>query len=327
MLGNGAPENNGAMAMRPLYSEGGKFQQNTLLAMHLAPARLSELKTQHLVNILLALSALVYFAVQIVCFVINQFENECYGVEELKAAATTLNKEQKELVEECESKTGAWADKSFHMLEFWATFLFNIVDILALMYSPKNLQTVFCSPTLLKVLVFMNICTSLISAMLITINMPLFEVWAHEIEYIDEVMLATVDIIILVSLIRKVRGGSRRQKCDVASNALIVIIALAVALAQFCIFNFMGWEEGDFPKGEPVGEKHSHDLEFVFGTISSFITFWFTMDNALEADRKSKALYRGDLGKLGMEDMDTEVNEGDGLQTSADEEDATESDE
>merc|ERR1719502_1279330 len=112
--------------------------------------------------------------------------------------------------------------------------------------------------------------------MIITINMPLFEVWSHEIEYVDELLLATVDIIIL---------------------------ALAVALAQFCIFNFSGWEDGGFPTGEPIGEKRSHDLEFVFGCISSFITFWFAMDNALEADQKTKALYRGDLGKLGLEDM------------------------
>jgi hypothetical protein len=287
------------------------MDKNTMLAMHLAPARLSELKLQHMINILLAVCALAYFAVQIVCFTINQFENECYGVEDLKQAGATLSPEDQELVEECEGQTAAWADKSFHMLEFWATFLFNIVDILALLFSPKNLQTIFCSPILLKMLVFMNICTSLISAMIITINMPLFEVWSHEIEYIDEVMLATVDIIILFSLIRKARGGTQKQKCDVASNAAIVIIALAVALAQFCIFNFMGWEDGDFPTGEPKGEKMSHDLEFLFGCISSFITFWFTMDNALEADKKTKALYRGDLGKLGLEDMDTEIRDDD----------------
>jgi hypothetical protein len=312
MMGGSAPGSD-AGPMRPLYTDGGKFNKQTMLAMHLAPARLSELKVKHIINIFLAVCALMYFAVQIVCFIINQFENECYGVEDLKTAGATLDTEQLELVEECEGKTAAWADKSFHMLEFWATFLFNIVDILALLFSPKNLQTVFCSPTLLKLLVFMNICTSLISAMIITINMPLFEVWSHEIEYLDEVMLATVDIIILFSLIRKVRGGgTQKQKCDVASNAVIVIVALAVALAQFCIFNFMGWEyeEGEsFPHGEPKGEKSSHDLEFLFGCISSFITFWFTMDNALEADTKIKALYRGDLGKLGLEDMDTELQE------------------
>jgi len=301
-----------------MYSESGTHLEfKTVLGMHLAPARLSELKMKNGVNIFLAVCSLGYFAVQVVCFIINQFDNECYGYEELTGAAAA------ELLEECEGKTGAWGDKSFHMLEFWATFLFNIVDILVLFFAPKNLQTIFFSPTLLKVLVFLNVCTSLISAMIITINMPVFEVWSHEIEYVDELLLATVDIIILFSLIRKFRGGSRKQKFDLVTNAAIVIIALAVALAQFCIFNFSGWEDGGFPTGEPIGEKRSHDLEFVFGCISSFITFWFAMDNAFEADKKTKALYRGDLGKLGLEDMDTDALRNDDQQETSDDEDAS----
>jgi hypothetical protein len=310
--GNPMAAPNGATAMgdqmRQLYTEKKQhMNQDTFLAYHLVAPRLNELKAQHQVNLILAIFALAFVSIQAVEFWVNQYPNECWDLAHNKTALFAPE-DMNDVREECKGQTGAWGVLPFHLLEFWATFIFNIVEIMALFYSPKNLQTVFCSPTCLKIVVACNICFSLISATIITINMSKFEVWSHEIEYCDEIMLAIVDIILLLSLVRKARGMERTQKLNFAGNAAIVIIALGIALAQFYIYNFNGWGEGgSFPDGEPAGEKDSHDLEFAFSAISGFITFWFTMDNALIASQKMKKLYCGDLGNLGLADMDTEL--------------------
>jgi hypothetical protein len=280
----------------------------TLLAYHLAAPRLSELRTAYKMNLMLSVFALAFVSIQVVEFWINQYPNECHP----KSQWLIPEEERNETAEFCVGKVGAWGDYEFHLLEFWATFLFNICDILALFYAPKDLQTVFFSPILLKLVVALQIACSFVSAMIITINMPLFEVWSHEIEYIDEMMLAFVDVILFLSLVRSTALGShdRYAELSLLGNAIVTIAAVSVAFAQWFIYNFNGWGPEGFPNGEPAGEKSSHDLEFIFSFFSGFVTFWFTLDNALLADVKIKEIFRGNLCCVGLEDMDTEVIEG-----------------
>merc|ERR1712113_332488 len=110
----------------------------------------------------LALCSVIYLSVNIVCIVLNGYDED--------APATSPD--------------------TFHRLEFWGTFLFNVVDVFALIYSPKRLSTISFSPLLLKLVIFINVAGSFTSATLITLNREMFEVPAHELEYFNELTVS-----------------------------------------------------------------------------------------------------------------------------------------
>jgi len=138
----------------------------------------------------------------------------------------------------------------------------------------------------MKILVLINVAMSFTSSLLITINVEKFEVLAHELEYANEFTMAIFDIAILMKLAR-----GRSHQAD-SRNGLIILSAVGllavvcVALVQICIYNLSGWTED----GESEGELTAHYVEFLFGMASAGITFWFTMDNKLSADRRLQRL-------------------------------------
>lgn len=246
----------------------GHVEQNRVGGLLLL-AQLEHLRSQSSVNMLLALGAVLYFGIQVVCLVLNSFDKSCDMEDPMCDAATT--------------------EEVFHALEFWGTFGFNVVAVLALLYSPKRLDMLFWSPVLLKVIVCVNISSSFVTALLVTINGEKFEMPAHELEYANELTMALVDMIILVPLLRDLRQASgdlrELRPASAIGSVLTVSIAVCVAVVQLGLYNGLGWD-GHTSRGEKV----SHYCEFSFGIISSCITFWFTMDNKLMADAQIKSI-------------------------------------
>jgi len=235
----------------------------------LALATISDLKTQSCVNMVLALLSVIYISVNIICIVLNTYELE-------------------------DTKDPVTSPEVFHMYEFWGTFCFNVVDVFALIYSPKRLSTITFSPTLLKLIIFVNVAGSFTSASLITINLEAFEIVAHELEYFNELTVSLFDIFLLGSLVRGMSGEKlREQKVSLLGSVATIGTALMIAIVQMSIYNGMG-----FTDGEANGEKVAHYFEFVFQIISASITFWFTMDNKLVADGKLAKVFKsvGDNG-------------------------------
>lgn len=237
-------------------------------------AQVSELRTISVVNMVLAMCAVAYIAVNIVCIVLNSFDNDC-NMEDPGCDAAT-------------------SKATFHGLEFWATFAFNVLDVVALAYSPKRLSAIFWNPSILKMVMFLNITGSLCSALLVTINLEKFEIPAHELEYTNELTMAFCDLVILGSLIRGLRGaGASPQKRSLAASGLMVLLAGCVALVQLGVYNLSGWDGG-----ESRGEQAAHYCEFIFAIISSSITFWFTMDNKFIADVALSKIMSNDVPRM-----------------------------
>eukprot|EP00419_Tripos_fusus_P004043 CAMPEP_0172670626 /NCGR_PEP_ID=MMETSP1074-20121228/10415_1 /TAXON_ID=2916 /ORGANISM="Ceratium fusus, Strain PA161109" /LENGTH=244 /DNA_ID=CAMNT_0013487561 /DNA_START=68 /DNA_END=802 /DNA_ORIENTATION=+ len=215
---------------------------------------MSSLRFQSTANFVLALFATVYMSVNAVCFAINYFDIDNPDV----AVTSPL---------------------IFHLLEFWATLFFNVVGLFALLYSPIKLETITERPTLLKLIVFLNVASSFIAALLVSINLEKFEIAAHEIEYANELTMATIDLTLLGSLFRRrsqcVEDGIRVPDGTVGS----VVIAAAIALLQLIVYNSL-----------EDGEQLAHYLEFTFEFLSAGITFLFTMDNKFLADAKLREL-------------------------------------
>ena len=54
------------------------------------------------------------------------------------------------------------SDEAFHLTEFWATFIFAIIEAFALVQTPKPLATIYENTMVLKSILFMNIVATLV---------------------------------------------------------------------------------------------------------------------------------------------------------------------
>jgi len=221
-------------------------------------SRLAELKFMSFVNVSIAIATIVYIGVNITCIILNGYDNDDWPVK------------------------GAVSKAFFHNLEFWATFIFSILEVFALVYSPKPLGAIYQNTLLLKLVIFVNIVISFLGAMLVAVNLEKFEVPAHEMEYSNELTMALFDLIILVSLIRSKSGARITSQGSNATNAVIICIAILVAIVQLAVYNGMGVD----PDGERPGEQAAHYCEFGFEILSASVTFWFCMDNKICADEQ-----------------------------------------
>ena len=118
-----------------------------------------------------AILSTLYLGVNLVCFVLTTYDNDCFPC---PAAATS--------------------GKTYHRLEFAATFCFAVVGTLSLVYSPERR---FASPLVLKALVFFNINATFVAALFVFINVEKFETLSHEIEYANELTATLVDAMIV----------------------------------------------------------------------------------------------------------------------------------
>eukprot|EP00668_Euglena_longa_P010788 GGOE01013086.1.p1 GENE.GGOE01013086.1~~GGOE01013086.1.p1 ORF type:complete len:321 (-),score=118.25 GGOE01013086.1:1151-2113(-) len=165
---------------------------------------------------------------------------------------------------------------TFHTLEFWSTFVFSLVDVVAVMHSPRPLRNICDKPQLLKLLMSLNITVSFVPAVLITSNIERYEMIAHQIEYSNEMSMVFVDLVILFSLV-KVSGLANGQSRQML---LMVVFAFACCITQFLVYNLLGEE----------GEQIAHYLEFCVDMLSAGTLFWFCMDNKLLADQWMRSI-------------------------------------
>jgi len=227
--------------------------------------RANELIQMSRVNSILAITAVLFIAVNLVCIILNSYDNDCDPDDPHCSPATT--------------------PQFFHNLEFWATFVFNTVDVFAISYSPKNLSSQYGNPTLLKLVVLFNVGMSFVSCLLVVINLEKFEVLAHEMEYANELTITIFDATILFMLVHG-RSHEPSNKSNTCLSMLGLLAISMVSIIQLVIYNCSGWTAD----GDSKGEQTAHYFEFVFGIVSAGITFWFTMDNKMSADQRLRQI-------------------------------------
>jgi hypothetical protein len=154
----------------------------------------------------------------------------------------------------------------FHILEFLGTFVFSVVTCISLTSTPKSILNIYDNPLTLRLVLFFNIVAASVPAILVMLNYEYFEIVSHEIEYLNEVTMSFVDLVLLWSLC-SIEGQT--------STVWMASIASFISLVQLAVYNCMGRTED----GDMAGEVPAHFLEFSFEIISSLIAFWFCMDN------------------------------------------------
>ena len=186
-------------------------------------------------------------------------------------------------VARCGSPVSAFV---FHALEFWATAAYAMVEAFALVYTPRALSSISNRPNLLKLLLFFDVVATFVPALLVTLNLEAFEVASHEIEYCNELTMAFANLVLLASLVRRRRGAEPGPGAggDGAVNASIALAAAATAAVQVLVYN----------SGLPDAERVAHYFEFTFAVLSSFVTFWFCLDNRAMGEEEVLCIMYGD---------------------------------
>ena len=210
--------------------------------------RLQQFNTKSYINFLLAIMCLVYVGINVACLVLNSMPS--------------VLKENQVV---------------FHRMEFWGTFMFSLVDVMSLMYSPKPLGRICDNPFALKLFIFLNVTASLIPAILVTVDLAHFEFVAHNIEYGNELTMVLIDLVILFSLVNE----SVSQSPSTGISFGMVVVSGMVAVLQLTLYNV-------------AGGHLAHFFEFVFEMFSAGTFFWFCIDNKVLADmRISNILIHG----------------------------------
>ena len=180
-------------------------------------------------------------------------------------------------------------------MEFWGTFFFGITELFAITQTPKHLVSTVQNPRLLKAILFANVIMTFIPAVMVTINLNVFEIISHEIEYCSEITMSFLELAILKSIYDRNRGTETFSYFHDKDNSLnssmtLATIALCISLIQLGIYNGMGRTN----TGGMAGEVMAHHFEFFFETVSSLITCWFAMENMLVAEEELRAIMFGD---------------------------------
>jgi len=239
--------------------------QNVLLN-----ARLVSLRLMGFVSFIIALYCLIYCGINVTLL----YCNYCMQVEAWAGNVSPVS------------------DYAFHLTEFWSTFVFGIAEAVALMNTPKKLLDVYENPLALKLVLLFNVMATLVPALLTTYNLDYFEIISHELEYMNEITMSLIDIVILFSLWRTpdcVQSMNTLSHEDTGWTTSLVITTFAccIVLVQLYVYNWYG----KTPNGDMVGEAAAHYFEFVFEIVSSMIVFWFTIDGKVMVDKEIEGIF------------------------------------
>jgi hypothetical protein len=132
--------------------------------------------------------------------------------------------------------------------------------------------------------------------LLVWSNLEIFEMWAHEIEYSNELSMSFVDLVLLWSLTKHGKDNTKLKfrLADTGSGIYLVAGAIVIAIVQLLIYNGMGYTS----TGDLAGEHLAHYCEFAFEVISALIAFWFSVDNKFVADKEIFEIMSVVLGNL-----------------------------
>lgn len=224
----------------------------------------AQLQLRSSVNFFLGLGGVAFTAISVVLFVLNTFDAVC------------------QTSTPCFEATDK---RTFHLIEFWSAFLFNVLNVFVMVFSEKDVSEQFYYPSIFKVVVLMNVGLSLVCATLVTINTDIFEFPSHQIEYSNELTMAVIETALVYSVVRV------KEQSGLARVAALVLAAtgLVVPILQLALYNGLGFNEGNgLP--EPRGEVAAHYLEFTFDMVLGCMTAWFAFGNKLKMDAKVKEL-------------------------------------
>lgn len=220
-------------------------------------ARLNVLQRLSDINLGLALASILYFAVSLVLLLVSAWPGE-------------------HLVD----------GGVFHVLDFGSNFLFSLTEVFTLLYSPERR---FSAPMLLRILMFFSVCSTFVGTLLIVLNRSVFEVLAHNIDYVNDFTVALVDSLLVSTVVRSPASHPGRtlqprgKPCESYGKQIALLatfVPVTLSFLQVLVYNGLGVDL----RGHLLGERPAHVLEFIFDGLGAAINFWFCLDSKMLAE-------------------------------------------
>ena len=153
---------------------------NLLLGVQLA-----ELERYSRTNLYASFAALVYVAIEITLLILHS----------LRVWFAVHN------------GNGEMWEKTFHCIEFWSAAMFNVITGVVLHNSTSDTFHELARkwPVFINRLALLNIVTSFVAALLVSIDLEYFEILSHQIEYVaDFCMILVVMVLNIYSIMTSV---------------------------------------------------------------------------------------------------------------------------
>jgi hypothetical protein len=159
----------------------------------------------------------------------------------------------------------------FHRMEFWSTALFNIVIGVVLLNSTSDSFHELTQkwPTLIKRLALLNIVTAFVAALLVSIDLPYFEVLSHRIEYVITLCMILIDYVLWLGL---------TSSNDIKINPfqlVCLVLSVGVGISMNVLYNALP---------APYNEVYSHFVEFPTEIIAGSVIFYSAVESKRKAD-------------------------------------------
>lgn len=174
----------------------------------------------------------------------------------------------------------------FHLLEFWAVFVFTLIEGFVLV-STGTLQVNGPLGQRLQIgLAGFDILFTLIIAIIFTMYPEEYEVPTHWMEYSAQLFITLVNFVFVLNFSRMKQYQSglvykfRHVQTAVASLAFIL------SVLQFFVYS------GIIPT-PPGPERTAHFFEFITESLNAVVVLWFSVLAYLQMDRLLASHYTG----------------------------------
>jgi len=169
----------------------------------------------------------------------------------------------------------------FHLLEFWAVFIFTLIEAFVLLFTGQLSMTNKFQTGLL----LFNIVVTFVAVMMFSIYPDFYEVTSHYIEYSVQILITLVDFVFII-------GNSFGKDAEKNNSfykfrwAQIIIASLVFALSWVQIFIY----NGSLPVTiEP--ERAAHFCEFSTEFFNAMFAFMYAMSNYLNKEKDTNRKY------------------------------------
>lgn len=159
-------------------------------------------------------------------------------------------------------------DRKFHLLEFWKTSLFTVLELFLL----ASIE--FEGGILSYTAAVINIVLTFVAAILVTIDTEEFEVTAHYFEYTAQVLIVPMDFVFILNEIQGADPWAKVKKIfkprEVSPKLLLLsIFTFVVFLASVVLLAVYAVDPGRF-------DKFSHYMEAAIETANAGVLILVT---------------------------------------------------
>lgn len=164
--------------------------------------------------------------------------------------------------------------KAFHYISFWGFFFFTFVEAGVLITT----GIVSWNNRLLSTMVLFNVMATFATALLISIDIEIYEVATHYMEYTVQVTISAVNLIFLNTYVQSASPESFVYKYQTVE---VVVLCMVLVFSIFQLSLYAG-----YPVTRIGGERAAHFAEFVTEIFNGMFALLFAALSYSDVDKQ-----------------------------------------